>query len=119
MNEKILEEILTWLNSTRDFLNSEIPLVIQEYIVWGYWKSVIASTALIIPLIFLLIAAYWFYLKFQSDNQNYPPPWLIGTGFCIFLAFIAFMVIIEEGAMAIKTQVAPRAYLIDKFVGMK
>lgn len=109
-----------------DYAVQEIPIIVQEYMRWYFWKSIILC---LVGLGFLSISALL--LRFVWKLLNSDRPWTQAKGYykestndgisgilsiifgvLLIIPGIAFTV---ENLDWVKISIAPRVYLIDQF----
>jgi hypothetical protein len=124
MNEqliKYLEGFESRLGNVEDFAAAEIPLFVQEFLMWNWWNSFIWASVCLIPVvvIFVVLLRSWYRagktldIRKESDAQ-------IGFFFALIsIAIIASTSIVavegvKEGAKCLKISVAPRVFLVEE-----
>lgn len=121
MNEKTQEILMSYmgkaegaLQNISDFASDQIPLVIQEYLSWQFYGSVINAivflTILSLALYLLNMLVNWTLKQTASDDIG---PGVFGS--FILLLFSLFMIagFIYHSKEAVKVSVAPRVVIVD------
>lgn len=109
--------MLDGIKQAGSFVKEQLPLVLQEYIAWGFWSN-LATCVVWLILLFLAIwinikmhKAEWFKLDRDGDpSMTILVPILLSVAALLTL----FLVFIPSLLEMIKTLVAPRVYLIEK-----
>lgn len=117
MYEKLqdsLNEVLSWANTTKDFIKTEAPLVVKELLTYNFYYCLVC---IIFWPSLISIAGYYLH----TFISNWTTANLIDKDFYTFLQFIVIviagflnLIIIScNGESLLKIYFAPRIYVID------
>lgn len=115
MKEEILEQILKYINETKDFILEQTPDLFQQII--KYEKISAIFGVCIYSFIFILLCGLSIYVWKSSIDENDIKGYLRFV--FPFLSFIFFMSLIFSIETLIKINVAPKYFIIHKLVGDK
>lgn len=115
MGPAALDELKRWVESTTDFMSTQVPLVVDEIITWGLAKYIFA-TVICLPFLILLIHT----LKTRSkvdweDSSGYGQP----TGSQVFwvikavLGLAGSIIFCVHVYHALFVWFAPRLYVLE------
>ncbi len=113
MDEKIKEELLKYLQSSKDFILEQSPDVIQQALRYHYFSSLIDTIGFFILLLVCLVISFY--------NYKYPElteygRWESSTSALVFfpgiMAFVFFMSTCSNIEKFIKITIAPKYFLI-------
>jgi ABC-type dipeptide/oligopeptide/nickel transport system permease component len=119
MNEKITEQLLEYMNSTKDFILTESPELIREILHYEKWSCIFALSILVPVFIGCLsITIYnWIYPQYEGNNFR-----TLGSMFGMLIpgviSFICFMMLMETGNCLIKINTAPKYFIIQKIMNL-
>lgn len=116
----LLDFTVKSLETTKDFVVEQTPLLIQEYIQWGFWSNIISAS---ISLVILIVCVYCTTIgrssllkKYFKDENN--EGWFIAAVILTIASCIFGMFALEDFVNHIKTvvkiQVAPRVYILQE-----
>lgn len=131
MDEKLKEQgiaylskMLNQLEKGTDFVVEQTPLVVQEYLTWSLWESVILSVFLIIPIfVGWVVYHYWWKAAKEWDLPSYSCGFDQGTRtvsrvVAIVINWAATIILSINSIMyvlqAVKIWLAPRVFLIEQ-----
>ena len=116
--EKLLEYLETMesgIEKAVDFSAEQAPLVIQEYLTWMFWESIIAGTALLLAAIgawILLRIIYWATKEASQVDKE------MARSIAWGIAFLANIIVLPFSGLnymiALKVVVAPRVIILEK-----
>lgn len=106
---KYMDELEKALSTSAEFAAKEAPLVVQEFLEWEFWSSVMAATGCLLFVIAFLVSVYR-NRKFFADNFELAPL-LVIPGIVVILAAVC---VCERTARAAKVSIAPRLVLLEK-----
>lgn len=112
------ETLLKWsasvANQGTEFVSEQAPLLVQEYLHWIFWGSMIQAGINLAILIAMVFFARWAGKKiYEKDSDASMVCLILGILFCIPACFCAAQAI--AGIMdAIKVLVAPRVIIVEK-----
>lgn len=91
--------------------------IAHEYLAWWFWQSVLTCSAWSVVAIAFAVLFWKIYPRFEiEDGPEKPVPWI----FCGAISAIVIVVAVVSAAGnaldVVKISVAPRAYVIDKFL---
>lgn len=108
--------MLDGIKQAGSFVKEQLPLVLQEYIAWGFWSNLATCVVWLI----LLFLAIWINIKmhkaewFEDSCGDPSMAILVPIVLSITSLITLFLVFIPSLLEMIKTVVAPRVYLIEK-----
>lgn len=120
MNEKIADELLKYMNDSKDFLIQECPEVFSQII--SYERSLcIFCLCIFLPLFLMCLGVFIYYWK----NPEYES-WgsltlrtLFPMFICGGLSFISFIFCFEAFTGLMKINTAPKYFIIQKIMNFK
>lgn len=119
MNEKIVEELLKYMNETKDFILSESPELIREILSYEKW-SCIFLLSILLPLLIIclcLIVYNWIYPTLDKYESR-----TLGSMYLILIpsiiSFVCFGILMEAGNSLIKINKAPKYFIIQKIINI-
>ena len=108
---ELLQKTLTGVEKAGDFAVEQAPLVVQEYLAWGFWSSAFWATALLIPVVIYAFQlrrfCRWAWDNSDSDAEVLP---VICTIAAVVVAGIGLSFVSDM----IQIAVAPRVYIIEQ-----
>lgn len=134
MNEqlqKALADILTMLQQSAETVGGaaqqEIPLLVQEYLRWGFWKAVIVCLAWVVLTSAVVLIGNRLRRQMRADAKEKSYGFLdasdlaMGRGLVLLAQFGVFMLgvtsAIDSMLVALQVTVAPRVYLLETVIG--
>lgn len=111
MTEELLKELLTTVRDTKAFVLSEAPSVIQEFLAWEFYSSLILAALATIALGVLFRVFVWIHKRIKNgergaDSVDYLIPTLVSMSvIALFLCSLS---------TAVKVKVAPKVVLLEK-----
>lgn len=120
MKEDVQLWVMAWLQELIDGVSGELPSFLEEVVRFGFWVSVFESVVFFGIFLVLGLWAVKFYSKIPESENSFEIPliWrrlifsiLAGLG---LLFFLFCSVNCFEKAM--KACMAPRVYVLDKYV---
>lgn len=118
-----LEEIQSWLQSSKDFVTEQAPLLIQEIVRWGIFKSVLyISLSLVLFIIgILLVYRGYFSKKSHKDWETILPSGpsleqgtrIIETVVGCVVTFVTFITMWVDIFSLVFVLTAPRLYVLQ------
>jgi hypothetical protein len=120
MNEKIVEQLLEYMNVTKDFILSESPELIREIISYEKYLCIF-SISIFLPLLVICISIFtynWLYPSICNYGSISTKTFLrmLIPG---FIAFISFGILMDACTGYIKIKTAPKYFIIQKIVNLK
>jgi len=110
----ILQKATAGVEKGVDFLHAEIPVVIEQLLMWHMWSSIITNLIWLTICIILYIVVYKFYKRGNLKNDiDY---YLGGSAICIVTTIILLCVIFNTTWLQIL--IAPKVYLIEYAAGL-
>lgn len=118
MNEslqKALGDILNLLTEGAKAIGTtaqtELPLLVQEYLRWAFWSNAFTAFLCLIPILGIL-AGWRKFLKSDSrhDEDYYFPVFFLGGIAMLFTLGFFF----DSAYTAAKVSIAPRVYLLEE-----
>jgi hypothetical protein len=112
MLDKFMNEILTLLQTAKDFAVTQMPEVCEEVLRYNLYNSIFCVVANLLGLIGCYLFARWLHKKAVAEDNDY---------FHVFSFFTAIGAIFSLGMLlsslmnAFKITMAPRLYLIEYF----
>ncbi|CAM0104874.1 hypothetical protein MYOV072v1_p0059 [Vibrio phage 207E29.1] len=117
---QILERAISGIDSSVDFMQAELPEVIEQLLLWYAVSNVIYT----LLGLFILYASYWFIKKPKPKEDNWMWNWIEskgrheGTTECVFGIFVLFPAIpgfvLSTNIMeSIQIWVAPKIWLME------
>ena len=122
LKQKLLEyanSLETKVDQVGDFAESEIPLVIQEYVCWLFYESVCLAAILVGVMLVLGVVYRWLFVNLSKVNEKdkdifSEQSFLTG----IFLGILLVLLIPTSHNLihAVKCCVAPRVIVLEKIM---
>lgn len=108
----VLEKAIQAATSTGEFLEEQVPLVVEELVAWKIAEAVIYVLLCVAFFVIWVWRGWVFCNKKDPNSVDFFPwgPWLIVAGFGSFFAIPAFIINLM---VAVKWIVAPRVALIE------
>src|SRR5688572_9236616 len=118
-----LDEAQKWIESTKDFVAEQAPLVIQEVIAWGFYSHLFFASIFLLAII--IISSAWLYIrKFwkwdtwdTSYSESFPTGFLLNL-VCVIGNLIFFLFLSESLYYMIYISVAPRLYVLEQLLNL-
>lgn len=115
LNERIIQVIDSseeLIKQGIDFTKEQAPLVVQEFLTWGYVSNLIVVIVCFCFMVLTLVGLWKCYKVFKKNEDNCIP-----TVLCFVLGFALVMMTFqfaESGKTCLKIKYAPRVYLIEQ-----
>ena len=122
LKQKLLEyagSLEAKVDQVGNFAESEIPLVIQEYICWLFCESVYWAAILLSVMLVLGVAFRWVFVnlsKIHEEDKDILGEQSILTGIFLGILFVMLIPISHNLVYAIKCCVAPRVIVLEKIM---
>lgn len=126
MNKEITDKILEYLSNAESFVKDQVPDFINQYLTWCFYSNVffiiLGFTLFLIPLFVYLVNESKNKGKTREYNRYGNPenfPTIVSAIFLILSIFafgVFFIMATVNTYDLIKIKVAPKVYLVDKFV---
>jgi hypothetical protein len=100
---EIINKAIQGIDSTTDFLLSEIPEVIQQLLMWNFAKSLIVC---VLFFVLSIVAGRFLFLSIKEGDE--PEPVL-----CMFSAFTGFVIVTFFNHSWLMIWIAPKVWLIE------
>lgn len=125
MNEKIIEKLLGYMDSTGDFVLEQSPLLIQEICYVDFIRYIVSIIFIGIFLFGLVWSVYRLVcsinaidednktIKYENDKIDTFFP-IVLVGILVTICVICFFAIGTEISKAIQVKYAPKYYIIEK-----
>lgn len=118
---KYLEAGADRLERGAAFVESEIPLVVQEYLSWYWWENILQAifdVLIIVVVLILAKLAIFSGKKLSLEKWDGDSPWWGGliapTILALLLGIISTISLISNVCSLIKVSVAPRVVILEK-----
>lgn len=120
MNEDVQLWVMAWLQELIDGVSGELPGILEEVVLYGFWihlfSGIVMLLAIIVFSIFSVKLHRWIN-KLLENNSYIPVEMLV----CLLTlstvaAFVSCGIFFYNCSNVIKTCVAPKVYVIDKYV---
>lgn len=115
--ESKMLETLQWveqsIKTTSDFASEQVPLYIQELLVYNFWMSLAGFIIGIIFIIAIIPTAKVFTKESKKGILEQDSIKLFGSSIGSFLFLAVGMVLTIENTDWIKIKLAPRVYIVD------
>lgn len=117
ITKQIAEKALSYLNSTEVFLGREVPILLQEVILWGrVHNSILVAAYVLIPMLLSALSIYAIHrLKNSDDDATWEVAIFIITICSLIFCPLAFF---EKIGELLEAWLAPRVFLINFFKEM-
>lgn len=121
--KQYLEEFVHTLKQGGEFALEQLPIFIHEYLMWGFWESVILSILLLLSSV-CLFKISWYLGKraynYESSGifDDGELPFIMGSAISGVLSVMSLLFAIPNILTAIKISVAPRVYLIENLMNL-
>jgi hypothetical protein len=119
MTDEILQKLIQYLDSTKDFLLEQTPQVIQELVVLGIIRNGIYSLSIACVTYVLFYVGKFCYNQANIAPKNSwetPEVWYIPAVACLFLAGFSFFTSITYIVTFLAAIFAPKAYLLEMLI---
>jgi hypothetical protein len=118
MNQNIQNWIIDQASNVTNWANAEVPLFIQEFLIWNFYNGLIN----IVGILILLVITFGLFIKFKKnlvesfEDEN---PLMIIILVFIF-PIVVFLVVNLFCSVkdVIQIKVAPKVYLVEKAAEM-
>lgn len=120
MNEKIIEQLIEYMNVTKDFVLAESPELIREILAYEKYLSIFCLCVFIpLLLICLGIFIYTWINPVYEEYGSLAFKSILPLFICGGISVISFGIIIEAATGLIKINTAPKYFIIKKIVNLK
>jgi hypothetical protein len=114
MNQNIQNWIIEQASNVTNWANAEVPLFIQEFLIWNFYSGLIN----IVGISILLVITFGLYIKFKKylveSFKNGEPLMVLSLVFILFLVVCLFCGVKD----CVQIKVAPKVYLVEKAAEM-
>lgn len=118
MNQNIHNWIIEQASNVTNWANAEVPLFIQEFLIWNFYSGLIN----IVGILILLLIIFGLYIKFKTylfesfKDENS----LMIIILVIIFPIIVFLVVSLFCSVkdCVQIKVAPKVYLVEKAAEM-
>ena len=118
MNQNIQNWIIEQASNVTNWANAEVPLFIQEFLIWNFYSGLIN----IVGILILLVITFGLYIKFKKylveSFKNGEPLMALSLVFIIPLVIFLVIGLFCSVKDVIQIKVAPKVYLIEKAAEM-
>ena len=118
ISKELAEELLTTLQSTKEFVLEQAPDVVQQVLAWAVWSSglgIVAGLGLIAGSLYLFkLAKRWY----NEDKGSFKDSEVIPFVFGLVCAVWGVTAACLNVATLTKALVAPKLYLIEYLGGL-
>jgi len=110
---KVLQEMLNFVNSTADFMKGQIPDVIQQLL---HWKLAVCLFWLVLSISSAIggFLSYKTAVKADYDPSDFPGWWIV-VGILTITSLVSFF---PNALDTLQIVFAPKVYLIEYLMGM-
>ena len=122
LKQKLLEyanSLETKVDQVGDFAESEIPLVIQEYVCWLFYESTCLAAIWIGVMLVLSVVYRWLFVNWskicERDDDKFGGQSVL-TGIFLVILFLMLLPISYNLIYAVKCCVAPRVIVLEKIM---
>lgn len=127
--QKVIDEVVLYLNATEEFVTEQAPLLAQEIIRHGIWWNLIVALFWSVPLIIIIITGYGIFRELIRRYKNYSAeprvrPYTDGedaVGLCaliivvsILLCLYPIIAVCSHTGDGIRALIAPRLYILEE-----
>lgn len=110
-----LDNLDAKLKAGSDFVSSDTPLLVQEWLTWMFWENIAIAVVLLVIAIICSVAARWSVRRLHSEKDEIEKT---GYGIGVIVAvLIGVHAIVFSGVFAmkgVKVHVAPRVVVVEK-----
>ena len=116
MTTDVLQECLRFMQSTKGFVEAEVPDVIKQYLKWGlaeytFW----AGIGLMISLICISL---WLYIARHGHKLNDMDTKVLGRCIGVIGGVVGSVIFLCNFRMILMIYFAPKVYLINMFLSL-
>ena len=126
IDDSLKQKLLEYANSLEakvdqvgNFAESEIPLVVQEYVCWLFYESVCWAAILIGVMLILSFVYRWLFVNWSKlcvrDDDKFGGQSIL-TGVFLLILFLMLIPMSHNSIYAIKCCVAPRVVVLEKIM---
>lgn len=106
----IIQKSITVAEKTGEFLVTEVPDVVKQFLTWKFWEAVIWTVTWSFLGLLLVGGGIYFFLKdFLNDFQG----WGIFGALPVAFGGISLIGAVEYGMVALQIYIAPKVYLLE------
>ena len=111
------EEFLEKLAETGVSLLDQAPEYCQELLAYGLWSNLISGTLALLSVVAVIVLTVRMFLKAQEEFEGFVAACFTVMSLlaCLLLGGVAY----DNLADALKTQVAPKVYIVEQLKGLK
>ena len=114
MNQNIQNWIIEQASNVTNWANAEVPLVIQEFLIWNFYSGLINIVGILVFLGIVFISFIKFKKNIIDPIEDADPLWVVFS--CIIIPCVIFSMIgifcnVKD---IIQIKVAPKVYLVEK-----
>ena len=118
MNQNIQNWIIEQASNVTNWANAEVPLFIQEFLIWNFYSGLIN----IVGILILLLIIFGLYIKFKTylveSFKDEHPLMIITLVFTIPIVVCLVVSLFCSVKDVIQIKVAPKVYLVEKAAEM-
>lgn len=119
--DKFSEFISSAGNTTYDFASKEVPLFIQEYLLYNFWKSLLICISAVLIDILIMSVIGFFALKIwkygKAEDETTEPHIVIPLVLCSVIMFLMLLMThwdIVANSQWLQIKLAPRVYMVQE-----
>ena len=120
MNNELQQKLIEWIESLTKTVGDELPHFISECVTYGFWACTIKAIAFASLAIAIFVTAKNLYLHIPTPKDRCEVAlvirkilFIIGFGIPILISYMLTIGCLNN---AIKAKIAPRIYVIDKYI---
>jgi hypothetical protein len=114
MNQNIHNWIIDQASNVTNWANAEVPLFIQEFLIWNFYSGIINIVGILLSLV-IIFGLYIKFKKYLVESFNNGDPLMVITlVFIIPIAISLVVVLFCDVKDVIQIKVAPKVYLVEK-----
>jgi hypothetical protein len=118
MNQNIQNWIIEQASNVTNWANAEVPLFIQEFLIWNFYNGLIN----IVGILILLVITFGLCIKFKKNLvesfEDEHPLMIITLVFTIPIVVFSVVNLFCSVKDVIQIKVAPKVYLVEKAAEM-
>jgi hypothetical protein len=118
MNQNIQNWIIEQASNVTNWANAEVPLFIQEFLIWNFYSGLINIVGILISLVIIFGLCIKFKKNLFESFEYGDPLMVITLVFTIPIAISLLVVLFCDVKDVIQIKVAPKVYLVEKAAEM-
>lgn len=119
MNEKLVENLLNYMNETKDFVLNQSPELIGEII--SYHKAInFSCIGIFLPIFLICLGIFYYYLKYPKlEKYGITCETYVSLLVSSFFCLLTFIFLLESFRDLIGIYFSPKYFIIKMVLKMK